>query len=90
MNLRAARCVHETAVRNGKARGHKLPPSLREIDKFYELEGDVMAVTSPINLGRPWWSAGHGRPGLVSPSNIRATAGRPATAGRESRVMAML
>ena len=27
LNSRAARCVYETAVRNGKARGHKLPPS---------------------------------------------------------------
>ena len=35
LNSRAARCVYETAVRNGKARGHKLPPSLREIDEFY-------------------------------------------------------
>ena len=31
LNSRAARCVYETAVRNGKARGHALPPSLREI-----------------------------------------------------------
>ena len=35
LNSRAARCMYETAVRNGKARGHKLPPSLREIDEFY-------------------------------------------------------
>ena len=35
LNSRAARCVYETAVRNGKARGHGLPPSLREIDEFY-------------------------------------------------------
>ena len=26
LNSRAARCVYETAVRNGKARGHGLPP----------------------------------------------------------------
>ena len=35
LNSRAARCVYETALRNGKARGHGLPPSLREIDEFY-------------------------------------------------------
>ena len=35
LNSRAARCVYETAVRNGKARGHGLPPSLRKIDEFY-------------------------------------------------------
>ena len=37
LNSRAARCVYETAVRNGKARGHKLPPSLREIDESTRL-----------------------------------------------------
>ena len=35
LDSRAARCVYETAVRNGKARGHNLPPSLREIDEFF-------------------------------------------------------
>ena len=34
LKSRAARYVYETAVRNGKARGHGLPPSLREIDEF--------------------------------------------------------
>ena len=45
LNSRAARCVYETAVRNGKARGHKLPPSLREIDEFYS-PGDCWMGTS--------------------------------------------
>ena len=45
LNSRAARCVYETAVRNGKARGHKLPPSLREIDEFYP-PGDCWMGTS--------------------------------------------
>ena len=45
LNSRAARCVYETVVRNGKARGHKLPPSLREIDEFY-LPGDCWMGTS--------------------------------------------
>ena len=53
------------------------------------LEGDVTAVTSPLNLGRPW-SAGRCRLGLVWPGEIRATAGRPATAGGDGPVMAML
>ena len=35
LNSRAARCVYETAVRKGQVRGHKLPPSQREIDEFY-------------------------------------------------------
>ena len=45
LNSRAARCVYETAVRNGKARGHKLPPSLHEIDEFYP-PGDCWMGTS--------------------------------------------
>ena len=45
LNSRAARCVYETAVRNGKARGHKPPPSLREIDEFYP-PGDCWMGTS--------------------------------------------
>ena len=40
------RCVYETAVRNGKARGHKLPPSLREIDKFYPPRDCWMGTSS--------------------------------------------
>ena len=35
LNSRAARGVYATAVRNGKARGHGLPPLPREIDEFY-------------------------------------------------------
>ena len=45
LNSRAARCVYETAVRNGKVRGHKLPPSQREIDEFYP-PGDCWMGTS--------------------------------------------
>ena len=45
LSSRAARGVYETAVRNGKARGHKLPPSLREIDEFYP-PGDCWMGTS--------------------------------------------
>ena len=53
------------------------------------LEGDVTAVTSPLNLVRPP-SASHGRPGDVSSGHIRAIDGRLATAGQDCRVMAML
>ena len=36
LNSRAARCVYETAVRNGKARGHGLPLFQRDHLTVYD------------------------------------------------------
>ena len=47
LNSRAARCVYETAVRNGKARGHKLPLSQRKIDKFYPIVRAALRKRQP-------------------------------------------